>query len=126
MATTTELTHNTSSYGTMGYRPDHDDPTKMVPNVRQNEFFPHATAPASGTLELPRPDHVLIVEGGQYFFHFNQGDLVNRVDFGYISGSTGAVPHAGAPTKLDIQPVDWHKAGNGTVGDVIFVYRGES
>ncbi len=120
MATTTELTHNTSSYGTMGYRPDHDDPTKMVPNVRQNEFFPHATLPAPET-EVPRPTSVQVLNDrtGNIFFKFNDAD-------GYINfGGTQQIATGEQP--LAISPIAWSGSdGSSAAGDVIFVYKGEN
>ena len=138
MATSTQLTYNTSSYGTMGYRPDPDDPTKLIPNVRQNDMVPHVTAPASGTMAIPRPDHVLIVSGGNYLFHFDQNNQTEagKVDFGHISGSdlhnaAGVANGLAGPTRLDISPIDWDIRGKsgtlfptGSAGDVLFVYKG--
>ena len=109
------------------YTADPDDNRKQIPKPLDNrDVFSNAITPAENTL-TKNPSYIMINTSGSFgFMYAATGSLGTVMAFSSASYFiTGAVVPAGQTTRLDIQPIAWHRQdADGTVGDITFIYRG--
>ena len=115
------------------YKADPDDNRKQIPKPlggisSSRNIFSNAITPAENTL-TKNPSYIIINTSGSFGFMYTAtGSLSAGTVMAFSSASyfiTGAVVPAGQTTRLDIQPIAWHRQdAAGTVGDITFIYRG--
>ena len=112
------------------YKVDPNNSKKSYPKTISRDIsYGNSTTPAEEVFQA-RPNYVLVNVNGTYAFSYaDTGSIggVHKTESTYVTGSVLGNA-AGGPIRLDINPNAWRQtdAASGTVGDVTFVYLGES